>query len=99
VTQQGIHIFAKNFHAVSHDAMSLFSKLNVENDGGHAFYLGAELMRAELAYKLGKRYQQDEPLEFGVAVDRNEEDTTRVKKIGHTMRNISEGKFNDAADS
>jgi dihydropteroate synthase-like protein len=99
VTQQGIHIFAKNFHAVSHDAMSLFSKLNVENDGGHAFYLGAELMKAELAYKLGKRYQQDEPLEFGVAVDRNEEDTTRVKKIGHTMRNISEGKFNDADDS
>ena len=99
VTQQGIHIFAKNFHEVSHDAMSLFSKLNVENDGAHAFYLGAELMKAELAYKLGKRYQQDEPLEFGVASDHNEEDTTRVKKIGHTMRNIGESKLDDAANS
>ena len=79
--------------------MSLFPRLNVEHDGGHAFYLGAELMKAELAFKLGKRYQQDEPLEFGVALDRDVEETTRVKKIGHTMRKIITEQKDDATDS
>ena len=36
--------------------MALFPHLAVEHDGAHAFYLGAELMKAEIAYKLGKRY-------------------------------------------
>ncbi|NDB67982.1 MAG: dihydropteroate synthase [Methylocystaceae bacterium] len=98
-SEQGIHIFSKNFHEVSHEAMSLFPRLNVEHDGGHAFYLGAELMKAELAFKLGKRYQQDEPLEFGVALDRDVEETTRVKKIGHTMRKIITEQKDDATDS
>ena len=79
--------------------MSLFPRLNVEHDGGHAFYLGAELMKAELAFKLGKRYQQDEPLEFGVALDHDVEETTRVKKIGHTMRKIITEQKDDATDS
>lgn len=97
-TQDGVHIFAKHFHAVEKDAMALFPHLNVEHDGAHAFYLGAELMKAELAYKLGKRYRQDEPLDFGVAMDMNEEDANRFKEAGHTMRKAGEGKGN-AADS
>lgn len=97
-TQDGVHIFAKHFHAVEKDAMALFPHLNVEHDGAHAFYLGAELMKAELAYKLGKRYRQDEPLNFGVAMDVNEDDTTRFKEMGHTMRKAGEGKGN-ASDS
>ena len=36
------------------------------NDAPHAFYLGAELMKAEIAWRLGKRYAQDEPLELGL---------------------------------
>ena len=39
-------------------------------DGAHAFYLGAELMKAEIAWRLGKRYVQDEPLDWGVAAAR-----------------------------
>ena len=68
-TQDGVHIYAKGFHHVAADAMALFPHLAVEHDGAHAFYLGAELMKAEIAYKLGKRYRQDEPLDFGVATD------------------------------
>jgi len=45
-------------------------KLGVESDAPHAFYLGAELMKAEIAWQLGKRYAQDEPLDWGCAVDR-----------------------------
>jgi dihydropteroate synthase-like protein len=93
-TRDGVHVFAKQFHCVEKDAMSLFPHLNVAHDGAHAFYLGAELMKAELAYKLGKRYRQDEPLDFGVATDMDEEDATRFKEMGHTMRKSGEGKGN-----
>ena len=37
----------------------LFDKLGVETDGAHAFYLGYELAKAEIARALGKRYAQD----------------------------------------
>ena len=56
-------------------------------------------MKAELAYKLGKRYRQDEPLDFGVAMDYPEEDKNRFKELGHTLRKIGEGRADDAADS
>lgn len=98
VTRDGLHVYAKHFHHVSQDAMSVFPHLNVAHDGAHAFYLGAELMKAELAWKLGKRYRQDEPLDFGAAMDMNEEDATRFKEMGHTMRKAGEGK-GDASDS
>ena len=55
-------------------------------------------MKAELAYKLGKRYRQDEPLDFGVAMDIDEKDVTRFREAGHTLRKIGEGK-GDATDS
>lgn len=98
-SQDGVHIFAKNFHQLAGDAMSLFQHLSVEHDGAHAFYLGAELMKAEIAFKLGKRYRQDEPLDFGVAMDANEDDATRFKELGHTMRKTGQGRADDAADS
>lgn len=98
-TQDGVHIFAKGFHRVAADAMGLFPHLSVEHDGAHAFYLGAELTKAEIAYKLGKRYRQDELLDFGVAVDIREEDATRFKEMGHTMRKSREGGAGDASDT
>ncbi|MEO2013119.1 MAG: DUF6513 domain-containing protein [Fuerstiella sp.] len=39
---------------------------NRDVDAGHAFYLGYELARAEIARFLGKQYTQDEPLQWGV---------------------------------
>ena len=55
-------------------------------DGGHAFYLGAELAKAETAWRLGKRYVQDEPLDFGIAADRPAEDATHFKAAGPTRK-------------
>jgi dihydropteroate synthase-like protein len=97
--EDGVHVFARNFHIVAGDAMALFPRLGVEQDGAHAFYLGTELMKAELAFKLGKRYRQDEPLDFGVAMETREEDATRFKEIGHTMRKAGQKGVGDAADS
>lgn len=86
VAEDGIHVYNRHRHEVAQDAFSLFTKLGVEKDGAHAFYLGAELMRAEIAWRLGKRFAQDEPLDWGCAVDRPEEDRTRLREAGHTLR-------------
>jgi dihydropteroate synthase-like protein len=82
----GIHVYNRDGHHVGQDALSLFPKLSVEADGAHAFYLGTELMKAELAWRLGKRYVQDEPLNWGSAVDRPAEDLARLRRAGHTLR-------------
>jgi dihydropteroate synthase-like protein len=82
----GIHVYSRDGHHVTQDAFSLFPKLGVGSDAPHAFYLGAELMKAEIAWRLGKRYAQDEPLDWGCAVDRLAEDLTRLRVAGHTLR-------------
>jgi hypothetical protein len=43
--------------------------MDLGTDTAHAFYLGVETARAEIAYRLGKRYAQDEPLPFGVVAE------------------------------
>jgi dihydropteroate synthase-like protein len=84
--EDGIHVYNRAGHFVAEDAFALFDKLGVESDGAHAFYLGAELTKAEIAFQLGKRYAQDEPLDWGCAVDRRARDTTRLSAAGHTLR-------------
>jgi dihydropteroate synthase-like protein len=84
--EDGIHVYNRDGHHVAHDAMSLFTRLGVEKDGAHAFYLGSELMKAEIAWRLGKRYAQDSPLDWGCAADRPAEDLTRLAEAGHTLR-------------
>jgi dihydropteroate synthase-like protein len=86
IAEDGIHVYNRSRHEIAQDAFSLFGRLGVEKDGAHAFYLGAELMRAEIAWRLGKRYAQDEPLDWGCAVDRAQEDLTRLREAGHTLR-------------
>ncbi len=84
--EDGIHVYNRDGHHVAQDAMSLFANLGVENDGPHAFYLGTELMKAEIAWRLGKRYAQDAPLDWGCAVDSVAADLTRLAEAGHTLR-------------
>jgi dihydropteroate synthase len=88
---EGIHVYNRTGHHVAQDAFSLFPKLGLTTDAPHAFYLGAELMKAEIAWRLGKRYAQDEPLDWGVAVDRSPEDLSRLREVGHTLRRLANG--------
>jgi hypothetical protein len=60
--------------------------LDVAGDGAHAFYLGTELMKAETAFALGKRYVQDTPLDWGCAAPREKAAPTRLADAGHTLR-------------
>ncbi len=85
IAEDGIHIFNRDGHHVAQDAFALFAKLGIDDDGPHAFYLGAELAKAEIAWRLAKRYAQDEPLDWGVAADAPMDDRTRLKEAGHTL--------------
>jgi dihydropteroate synthase-like protein len=86
VAEDGIHVFNRKIHQVGQNAMALFGELGIEHDGPHAFYLGTELMKAEIAWRLGKRYAQDSPLDWGCAADRPKEDLTRLAEPGQTLR-------------
>ena len=76
--EDGIHVFNNAMHEVRRDAMSLYPVLDVATDGAHAFYLGTELMKAETAFALGKRYIQDTPLDWGCAAPREKAAPTRL---------------------
>ncbi len=91
ISENGVHIFNRDgFHSAI-DPFELFPKLGVENDGGHAFYLGVELARAEIAQKLGKRFNQDQALDWGCAVDSQESevDVHTFKATGTTLQKKS----------
>lgn len=83
----GIHIYNRDGLHTATDPFDLFPKLQVENDGGHAFYLGVELARAEIAWQLGKRFNQDQPLTWGCATEVNETtiDLHSFKPAGSTL--------------
>lgn len=84
--EDGVHVYNRDLHEIAQDAVALFPALGVESDGAHAFYLGTELAKAEIAWRLGKRYAQDEPLNWGAAADLPAEDKeTRLKSPGHTL--------------
>jgi dihydropteroate synthase-like protein len=86
VADDGIHVYNRDGHHTGQDALSLYPKLGVAADGAHAFYLGTELMKAEIAWRLGKRYAQDAPLNWGCAADLPDEDLTTPQSPGPTRR-------------
>ena len=88
VNEDGIHVFNnKNFYT-EQDAAEFYQHLDIKNDDGHAYYLGMELARAEIAFLLGKRYDQDEILKWGCSVEISDDDIMKFKTAGHTMRKL-----------
>ncbi|HZT19740.1 MAG TPA: DUF6513 domain-containing protein [Dongiaceae bacterium] len=83
--EDGVHIYNRKGHHIAPDPFGLFPHLGVEKDGSHAFYLGVETAKAEIARQLGKRYVQDQPLRWGVAVAQVDEDLQRLKEPGATL--------------
>jgi len=69
IAADGIHLYNRDQHRVAARAMDLYPGLGVESDGAHAFYLGVELARAEIAWRLGKRYVQDQDLDWHSAAE------------------------------
>jgi len=69
VSAAGVHVYNRDGHALVQDVFTLWPQLGLEDDAGHAFYMGVELANAQTAWRLGKRYVQDQPLDWGCAVD------------------------------
>jgi dihydropteroate synthase-like protein len=90
VAEDGVHIYNRNGHHVSDDPFELYKHIDTRADAGHAFYLGVETARAEIAYRLGKRYAQDEPLEFGVVAETkgsaDDAHLLQFKQVGSTLK-------------
>mgnify|MGYP003644421203 FL=1 len=55
-------------------------------------HLGCELARAQIAWQLGKRYDQDEELGWGVAVEKSEQDLNTFKQEGSTYQSRKDRK-------
>lgn len=85
VGAEGVHLYNRDVYVCDHDPYAFFPHLEVAGDTGHAFYLGLELARAQIAWQLGKRYQQDEELTWGVLVERDEEDLERFAATRTTL--------------
>ena len=87
ISEQGIHIYNRDGLHVAADPFALFPLLDLQNDPAHAFYLGVELARAQIAWQLGKRYNQDEELDWGCAVERKPQDLMQHHAPGTTLQN------------
>lgn len=88
ISEQGVHIFNRDGFYSATEPFALYPKLNVSQDGGHAFYLGVELARAEIAWLLGKRFTQDQALTWGCAARVTTEpdvDLHTFKPVGTTF--------------
>jgi hypothetical protein len=85
VSQQGLHVYNREGMRVAQDPFALWPQLRLEHDAGHAFYLGVEVARAQIAWQLGKRYVQDQPLDWGCAVDGEAQDLQRWAAPGTTL--------------
>jgi dihydropteroate synthase-like protein len=84
VSESGLHVYNRDGLRQATSAMALWPQLGLENDAAHAFYMGTELANAETAWRLGKRYVQDQPLNWGCAVERAEDDMLSYCAPGST---------------
>ena len=85
-TDDGVHLFNKKGLQLAVDPFDFFEKIEVGDDTGHAFYLGVELARAQIAHQLGKSYEQDEELKWGCLVDEKIDDKLVFKEQGSTFK-------------
>jgi dihydropteroate synthase-like protein len=69
VSVQGLHVYNRDGLRLGQGAFELWPQLGLQDDASHAFYMGVELAHAEIAWRLGKRYVQDQPLDWGCAVE------------------------------
>jgi hypothetical protein len=85
VSAEGVHVYNRDGMRLGRDPFELWPQLGLEQDAAHAFYMGVELARAQIAWELGKRHVQDQPLDWGCAVERAPEDRSAWAAPGTTM--------------
>ena len=86
VSDSGLHIYNRDGHFRDTDPFKLYPYLKVDDDASHAFYLGVELARAQIAWQLNKRYKQDEELEWGC----NSRQEATEGRVAHRAASLKE---------
>ena len=86
LSKDGVHLFNKNGIKTMIDPYDFYESIDVQGDIGHAFYLGIELARAQIAFQLGKDYEQDEELKWGCLVDQEFDDKLSFKDTRSTYK-------------
>ena len=86
VSESGMHIYNRDGLFEHTDPFALYSHLKVDDDASHAFYLGVELARAQIAWQLKKRYVQDQELDWGVASSLQ----NKIAKTAHREASLKE---------
>jgi len=76
---EAIYVFNSERFVKDTNIRDIFPRLGIEDDASHAFYLGRELMKADLARRLGKKYIQGEPLRWGYLTYAEEEGGTHAR--------------------
>ena len=85
VSSDGIHVYNRDGHHLVTNPFDIWPALGLQEDGGHAFYLGVETARAQIAWQLGKRYAQDQEIDWGCALDRDADDKREQCAPGTTL--------------
>jgi dihydropteroate synthase len=88
ISEEGIHIYNRDGLISGRNPFELFPGLDLlQDDAPHAFYIGVELAKAQIAYQLGKRYNQDEELDWGVAVPpANAAEQEKLTEAAHNLK-------------
>ncbi len=100
VSETGIHVYNRDGIIDAKNPFALFSELNlIQEDAPHAFYMGVELARAQIAWQLGKRYMQDEELTWGVAVHLDRIcDLEETSKAAHALKEENQKKSTSSTE-
>ena len=84
--ENGINVFNSKMSKTGFDPYDFYKHLDVKDDASHAFYLGIELARAQIAFQLGKNYDQDNELQWGVANEKQEIDFSKRPDLKITQK-------------
>ncbi len=90
VSETGVHVYNREGLQVDVDPFAFYPNLGVQNDASHAFYLGVELARAQIAHQLGKRYVQDEELNWGLPTKQDKDDRKSLDRKNHREASLKE---------
>ena len=97
LSREGIHVYNRDGLVTDQDPFTLFPELHaLHEDAPHAFYMGVELAKAQIAWQLGKRYTQDEELDWGAALPEPTEDVQEaLSKAAHDIKQRNKALFKE----
>src|SRR5213078_3527105 len=91
-----ITVFNDELFVRGTDIQEIFARLGVD-EATHAFYLGRELMKAQLALTLGKNYRQEGALQWGYLTPPDDRGPAHVKLTPRSKRSRERRKADGGA--